>query len=596
MSVVLVSPAGRVIETAPLIPGSGGYHEALVPHAQPGSLYYLEVGDGVRVADPISRFQPDGPDGPSEVIDPAAYRWRDGTWTGIPRHRVVYELHVGTFTPEGTWAAAVGELRALADLGVTVLEVLPIAEFPGRFGWGYDGVLPFAPTRLYGRPDDVRAFVDAAHQLGLGVILDVVYNHCGPDGSPLGRITPAYLSPEATEWGQGLNFDGPDSQAVREMVRANAACWITEFHFDGLRLDATQAIKDASPRHIMAELTAEARNAAAPRPIWIVGENEPQDARLLEDPTRGGAGLDALWNDDFHHAASVVLTGLREAYYLDYQGSPQEFVSAARHGFLYQGQWHTWQRQPRGTAARRIRADRFVAFLENHDQLANSLDGRRLHQRSSPGRYRALTALLLLGPWTPMLFQGQEYGATTAFLYFADHRPELAAAVRDGRRQFLAQFSSLDGRLAHVPSPDDPETFRRSQLDPAERGRHPAMVALHRSLLDLRRRDPAFHDRDRFEVDGAVLGSTTFVLRFVDRAPDIQTDATDRLLVVNLGGALELPVMPEPLVSPYPSAAWRAIWSSDAAEYGGSGERSGDWRRPWRIAAESATVLEPAGT
>ena len=596
VAIALVDADGTTRQSTRLRRDASGYHDALVPDARAGSLYYVEIGDDTRLPDPASRFQPRGPEGPSEVIDPAAYSWHDRDWSGIPARRIVYEVHVGTFTQPGTWAAAAAELPALAAIGINVVEILPLAEFPGAFGWGYDGVLLFAPTRLYGRPDDLRAFVDEAHRLGIGVVLDVVYNHCGPDGCPLGRFSQDYFGREPTDWGLSLNFDGPGSAAVREFVRANATCWISEFHFDGLRVDATQAIKDTSPRHILADVVADARKAAGDRRIWIVGENEPQHVMFLQPPEQGGCGFDALWNDDWHHAASVALTGFREAYYLDYHGTPQEFISAARHGFMYQGQWYSWQRAPRGTAAEGMSPDRFVAFLENHDQVANSLDGRRLHVRSSPGRYRAMTALLLLGPWTPMLFQGQEFGATSPFFYFADHRPDLAVAVRDGRRQFLSQFASLAGRTATVPDPDAVSTFERSKLDPAERAANGPMTELHRSLIALRQTDPAFHAGDRFRVDGAVLAEGAFVLRFSEIRPEggANQRSADRLLVVNLGARVELTILPEPLLSPHPFPRWRLLWSSEAHEYGGSSDDGQGWATPWTVPAESATVLAPA--
>jgi maltooligosyltrehalose trehalohydrolase len=563
--------------------------------ARPGSRYYLQLDDGVRLPDPASRFQPEGPHGPSEVVDPDAYQWHDHDWPGVTTQPVVYELHVGTFTPGGTLVTARAELPRLVALGVTMLELMPLAEFPGRFGWGYDGVLPFAPTRLYGRPDDLRTFVDEAHRLGLAVILDVVYNHFGPDGCPMGSYSPTYFAREVTEWGQGLNYDGAGSGPVREFISANAAYWISEFHFDGLRIDATQSIRDSSQPHILADLVGQARQAAGGRPIWIVGENEPQDTTLLQPIDQGGCGFDALWNDDWHHAARVALTAHREAYYTDYLGTPQEFVSAARHGFLFQGQWYAWQHKPRGTATAGLRPERFVAFLENHDQVANSLAGSRLSSLASPGRLRTFTALLLLGPWTPMLFQGQEYGSTAPFLFFADHRPELATDVRKGRREFLEQFPSVKARIDIVPDPVDVRSFERSALDPDERARHTAAVALHQSLLALRRNDPAFHDRSRFSVDGAVLTESSFVLRFSETAPAgiPPSRGADRLLVVNLGAATALRVLSEPLLSPHPFAGWTTLWSSEALEYGGAGAARFGTSTPWALPAESATVLAP---
>jgi maltooligosyltrehalose trehalohydrolase len=378
-----------------------GHFAGLAAGAAAGTLYRYRLNGALRaLPDPASRFQPDGPHGPSRVVDPDVFAWSDAGWPGLTLPgQVFYELHVGTFTREGTWESAARALPPLAALGVTVVEVMPVAEFPGRFGWGYDGVCPFAPTRLYGEPDDVRRFVDRAHGLGLGVLLDVVYNHLGPDGCYLRELSPGWFSRRhRSEWGDGLNFDGPDAGPVRAFVVANAGYWIDEFHFDGLRLDATQSIHDASPEHVVAALTRRARRAAGARSIVVVAENEPQDVRLLRPPATGGHGVDALWNDDFHHAARVAVTGRREAYYGDYRGTARELVAAARHGFLYQGQRSTWQRKARGTSTRGVPPARLVSYLQNHDQVANSADGRRLHALTSPGRWRAITALLLLGP------------------------------------------------------------------------------------------------------------------------------------------------------------------------------------------------------
>ncbi|HEX5581654.1 MAG TPA: malto-oligosyltrehalose trehalohydrolase, partial [Gemmatimonadaceae bacterium] len=478
-----------------------GYHSATVAGAAAGTLYrFLLDDDPTPYPDPASRFQPDGPHGPSAVVDPGAFRWRDDAWAGVSLPgQVIYEMHVGAFTPEGTFAAAARELEALRDTGVTVVEVMPVADFPGRFGWGYDGVNLFAPTRLYGTPDDLRSFVDRAHQLGIGVILDVVYNHLGPDGNYLRAFAPHYFSAIATEWGEAINFDGEHCGPVREYFLANARYWIDEFHLDGLRLDATQSIHDRSEPHILAEITATVRDAAAGRETIVIGENEPQASRLMRPTREGGQGLDGLWNDDFHHSAMVALTGQREAYYTPHLGRPQEFVSAAKHGFLYQGQRYHWQEKRRGTAALDLAPWRFVHFTQNHDQVANSARGLRAHQLSSPGRHRAMTALLLLGPQTPMLFMGQEFAASAPFLYFADHEPALARRVEEGRREFISQFPSADApeMRALLPPPHDPATFERCKLDLAERERHRAVYELHRDLLRVRREDPVLSAQRR---------------------------------------------------------------------------------------------------
>jgi maltooligosyltrehalose trehalohydrolase len=596
VDVVLEGGAGSTPGAAPaaiaLLPEGDGYFSGLVPEAGAGTLYrYRLDGAAELYADPASRFQPHGPHGPSQVIDPEAFQWHDQQWPGMPlAGQVLYELHLGTFTPEGTWEAAARQLPALAELGVTGLEVMPIADFAGQFGWGYDGVNLFAPSRLYGTPDDCRRFVDRAHQLGLGVLLDVVYNHVGPDGSSLERFAPEYFSSRyTTDWGAAINFDGERAGPVRELFLANAAYWIEEFHFDGLRLDAAQNIYDASADHILAAIARRVRQAAAGRATLLVAENEPQETALVRPPAQGGYGLDALWNDDFHHSASVALTGRAEAYYSDYRGTPQQFISAAKRGYLYQGQYYSWQGKRRGTPTLGLSPATFVAYLENHDQLANTGFGLRLHRRTSPGRYRAMTTLLLLGPWTPMLFQGQEFAASSPFCFFADHRPELATLIRRGRAEFLSQFPSLaqPEMPAHFPDPCDPETFRRCTLDPGERQRHAGASALHRDLLQLRRREPAFRSQRPGGVDGAVLGPAAFVLRF------FAVDGEDRLLIVNLGADLDLRPAPEPLLAPPAAGRWRVLWSSEQPRYGGVGTPPVETAAGWRIPGETAVVLRP---
>jgi maltooligosyltrehalose trehalohydrolase len=575
-----------------LDPEHEGYHAALVPGVAAGARYtYRLDGDG-PYPDPASRFQPEGPHGPSEVIDPGRFPWTDAPWPGVPLEgQVLYEMHVGTFTSAGTWEAAARELAELARAGITVVEVLPVADFVGDFGWGYDGVDLYAPTRLYGRPDDFRAFVDRAHALGLGVILDVVYNHLGPDGNYLGRFASDYFSTRhRTDWGEAINFDGARSGPVREFFVANAGYWIDEFHLDGLRLDATQDVHDDSPEHVLTALARHARERAGRRTILLVAENEPQDVRLVRPVEAGGYGLDAIWNDDFHHSAMVALTGRAEAYYSDYAGTPQELISAVKRGHLYQGQRYEWQGEARGTPAWDIAPAAFVNFLQNHDQIANSLAGLRGHQLTSPGRYRALTALLLLAPATPMLFQGQEFAASRPFLFFADLPPELAKRVRAGRAEFLAQFPSLAApeSQAALPDPSDRLTFERSKLDLTERERHGAAYALHVDLLRLRREDPVFRTRGRGGVDGAIVGPEALALRFLD--PDPRAD--DRLLCLNLGRDLTLAPVAEPLLAPPAGARWSLLWSSEAVRYGGAGAAELDPAAGWFLPGHAAVVFE----
>jgi maltooligosyltrehalose trehalohydrolase len=555
-------------ETFALEPEGNGYFAGAVPSIGTGTQYRFKTDGGESFPDPVSRFQPEGPHGPSEVIDPSSFEWSDQNWGGVSIDgQVIYEVHIGTFTKEGTFRAAMARLPDLVDVGVTVVEVMPIADFAGQFGWGYDGVNMFAPTHLYGRPDDFRAFVDAAHRLELGVILDVVYNHFGPSGNYLPKFAPQFFAEKPTEWGASINFDGPGCAGVREFFISNARYWIEEFHLDGLRLDATQQIWDRSNPHILTEVTAAVRDAAKGRATIVVGENEPQNSMLVRPCDVGGCGFDALWNDDFHHSAVVAATGRSEAYYTGYAGAPQEFISAAKYGFLYQGEYYMWQHESRGTPALDLPPCRFVNFTQNHDQIANSGNGRRLHQETSPGRARALTALLLLVPQTPMLFQGQEFASSSEFHFFADHSGDLGELVRKGRTEFMAQFWSICGRdeATRILDPAHPATFVRCKLDWSERERHAEVLELHRDLLRLRREDPVLRRRAHRALDGAVIGPHAFALRFFGEQGD------DRLLVVNLGARFHADPLPEPLMAPPAGTTWSTVLSTEDQKYGGWG-------------------------
>jgi maltooligosyltrehalose trehalohydrolase len=586
---LVIERGGRTCDV-PLERDGNGYYAALCPDVGAGDRYRYRL-DGELHPDPASRFQPEGPFGPSEVIDPRAYQWTADWQRGVSLEgQIVYELHVGTFTREGTWSGASDRLATLAHTGITMIEVMPVSEFPGRFGWGYDGVFPFAPTRLYGTADDFRAFVDAAHRHGLAVILDVVYNHLGPDGSVFARYAPEYFARHyANEWGDALNFDGPCCGPVREYFSSNAAYWIDEFRLDGLRLDATQAIFDRSEVHVIREIAERARAAAGKRQIVLIAENEPQDVRQVRPAEEGGYGLDALWNDDFHHSAVVALTGRREAYYSDHRGTPQEFISAAKYGYLFQGQRYAWQKQNRGTPTVGLPPFAFVNFIENHDQIANSGDGSRLHARTTPGRYRAMAALLMLMPGTPMLFQGQEFGSRAPFLYFADHRGELAEAVQRGRSEFVSQFTSLASpeEQSRLPAPHDPATFERCKLD-WDTGSD-TYVRLYHDLIGIRRTDRAFAQQRTGAVDGAVLGPEAFALRYwTDEAED------ERLLLINLGVDMTANSIPEPLVAPPAGyGGWAVRWSSEHPDYGGVGTPDVVSDKGWRIPGHSAIVLRP---
>ncbi|MDQ2643722.1 MAG: malto-oligosyltrehalose trehalohydrolase [Myxococcota bacterium] len=569
---------------------SQGYHGGAVRFLGPGSRYGFRLdGDEKLYPDPASRFQPSGPHGMSELVDPSKFSWSDSGFPGLgPRGLVIYELHFGTFTREGTFRAAMAELAELHALGVTVVELMPVADFPGRFGWGYDGVNLWAPSRNYGTPDDLRAFVDRAHQLGMGVILDVVYNHFGPSGNYVPAFSPHYLSTRyENEWGDPLNFDGQCSAHVREFFAENARYWIEEFHLDGLRLDATQSLHDASPKHIVAEVVERARDGGKRlgKQIYVVAENEPQESRLVRPLERGGYGCDALWNDDLHHSMCVALTGRHEAYYSDYRGTVQELLSATKWGFLYQGQHYFWQKQRRGRASLDLAATNYVSYLQNHDQVANSLTGERIHRLCSPASLRTITALWLLSPATPMLFQGQEFASSAPFLFFADHEPELAKLVDQGRRDFLSQFPSIASLSSEsLPSAAALETFERCKLDFSERLSHAEIYALHRDLLKLRHETPAFSQQRADAVHGSILAERALALRFV-------SSAADALLLVNLGEDLELRPAPDPLLAPPEGADFRLSWSSEDPKYGGKGSGTPHREGIWQLPAQSALVF-----
>jgi maltooligosyltrehalose trehalohydrolase len=574
----------------PMQPVGDGFFELLVPDTSAGQRYWYRIKSGLR-ADPASRWQPEGPIGPSAVVDSRTFRWTDDAWRGapLPHSHVLYEMHLGTYTREGTWAAARERLTPLADVGVTTIEVMPIAEFAGDFGWGYDGVQLFAPSHLYGTPDDVRRFVNTAHELGLAVILDVVYNHLGPVGNFFPEFSATFEGAPG-EWGASINYDGEGSSPVREFMKQNAAYWIRDFHFDGLRMDAVNALSDTSSEHIVAEICRSARDAAADRRVFIVGECEPQDARLLKDTGAYHDGLDAMWNEDWHHSAFVTLTGRRHAYFTDYRGTASEFAAMARHGFLYQGQWYTWQNNVRGGYTLGMSSSRFVSFLENHDQVANTGLGERLYHHVDRARWRAMTALLLLGPALPMLFQGQEFGSSRPFTYFADHEGELAAAVEKGRIEFLAQFPPLrtDEMRAAVPSPAAPETFENCKLLDEERLDDSPLKLLHRDLIQLRRQDAVLSQLGlpAVQIESSAPTGSLVLLRYM-------SGREHRLLVVNFADEYHCP-MNDPLFAPVPHTRWTQLWTSEQLQYGGVATLPIPDTNPWVFPAASAVLFASA--
>lgn len=497
----LWAPSARTVElclegrtSVAMQRSNAGWFEHLASGAGPGTLYRYRIDGGQLVPDPASRANPQDVHGPSEVIDPAGYDWQDGGWRGRPWHEtVLYELHVGAFTTEGTFLAAAQRLPYLRDLGITAVELMPVADFPGARNWGYDGVLPFAPDSRYGRPEDLKALIDAAHRLGLMLFLDVVYNHFGPDGNYLHAYARNFFTDRhATPWGAAINFDGETSRAVRDFFVHNALYWIEEFHVDGLRLDAVHAIRDDSGRHVLIELAEAVRSGPArARAVHLVLENDDNAARYLERDGGRAVHYDAQWNDDYHHAMHVLLTGETDGYYADYAEKPLETLGRIlAQGFAYQGEHSAHRGQVRGEPSTHLPATAFVAFLQNHDQVGNRALGERLPQLASPEALHAALAVFLLGPPVPLLFMGEEFGCDQPFPFFCDFHGELARAVTEGRRNEFKAFERFSDEAARaaIPDPNDPETFAAARIDWARAGAPAARAVstLVRELLTLR--------------------------------------------------------------------------------------------------------------
>jgi len=456
--------------------------------AHAGDTYFYIAGHGRPLPDPVSRLLPHGVHGPTEVVDPIRFAWTDRSWRGLRlSDYIIYELHTGTFTPQGTFAAAIEKLPYLKRLGITVIELMPVAAFPGTRNWGYDGVSPYAVQSSYGGPEGLRAFIDSAHGLGLAVILDVVYNHLGNEGNYLRHFGPYFTDRHKTPWGEAINYDQECCQPVRDYVVQNALYWIREFHLDGLRLDAVQTIVDDSPTHILAEIGEEVGKLAGSlrREVCVIAETDQNDEKIVRARTRGGYGLDALWSDDFHHAVHAFFTGERQGYYQDF-GEPQQIVQALNEGFVFQGQpARYWNGHPRGTPAGNIPAPAHVICLQNHDQVGNRPLGERLTTLVPRGARMAAAALLLLSPHTPLLFMGEEYDEHNPFLFFTDYSdPELRWAVSQGRRD---EFRDFGHATTIGPDPQSPATFGRSKLNWQEATAENRMLAWYRSLLELRR-------------------------------------------------------------------------------------------------------------
>jgi maltooligosyltrehalose trehalohydrolase len=498
LEVHLVSPREALF---PLVKDERGYFSGEIEGVEPGCLYVYRLNGGQAFPDPVSRFQPRGVHGPSQVADPH-FSWEDGAWCGIPlRDYVIYELHVGTFTVAGTFEAVIPHLDELKNLGITAVELMPVAQFPGSRNWGYDGVYPYAVQESYGGPEGLKNLVNACHQRGLAVVLDVVYNHLGPEGNYLANFGPYFTPRYCTPWGSAVNFDGPGSDEVRCYFIGNALAWITEYHIDSLRLDALHAIADMSPRTFLAELadavhqTRERLN----RQVFLMAESDRNDIRLLRAPELGGYGLDAHWNDDFHHALHALLTGEETGYYLDF-GRTEQLAKAWREGFIYSGEYSSYRRRRHGSSSREVAATRWVVFAQNHDQVGNRLGGDRLGHLVSLEALKLAAGTVLLSPFIPLLFMGEEYGDPAPFLYFVSHGdPGLIEAVRRGRQEEFEAFNWA----GDPPDPQAEETFARARLDRGLRqeGEHKALLEFYREALRVRRALTLLTDLGRQDRD-----------------------------------------------------------------------------------------------
>ncbi|MEX2663717.1 MAG: malto-oligosyltrehalose trehalohydrolase [Vicinamibacterales bacterium] len=502
----------------PLADAGNGVRETWIKGAAAGDRYAYILDGSPPLPDPASRFQPDGVHGASQVVDPSAFAWSDLRWRTRPaRDLIVYELHVGAFSEAGTFAGAERRLPYLRDLGVTTVELMPVADFPGRRNWGYDGVSLFAPSRAYGTPDDLRRLVDAAHRHGLSVMLDVVYNHLGPEGAYLPRFSPGYLTGRhTTPWGDAINLD---AHLVRQFILDNAAHWVREYHVDGLRLDATHALIEDHPPTIVEEIAA-VTQAVAGRPIVVHAEDHRNLAPMVEDRRLGGWGLDGVWADDFHHVVRRMTAGDQDSYYADFAGSAGELATIIRQGWLYAGAHSAHMKGPRGTDPGRVPMYRFIVCLQNHDQIGNRALGERLHHEIPPEVWRAASVLLLTVPMTPLLFMGQEWAASTPFQFFTDLEPGLGRLVTVGRRREFAgfpQFADPDA-AERIPDPQAEETFRNSRLrwDELGAGVHERSLALYRALLAMRRDSPALSGSDDTSGTAFAPDDETIVMRRSD--------------------------------------------------------------------------------
>ena len=567
---LVVETGARRGTTHSLQKGSDGHFRSIVGGVMAGDRYRYRVDGEGLYPDPASRFQPEGVHGPSEVVMPERFPWRQQAWRTPPlRDLVFHELHIGAFTPEGTFAAAAEKLPYLRDLGITAVELMPVADFPGGRNWGYDGVALFAPARCYGAPDDLRRLVDEAHRLGLAIFLDVVYNHLGPDGAYTAALSKRFFSRRhQSPWGAGLNFDGPHSAHVRRFFIENALHWIHEYRFDGLRLDAAHAIVDDSPRHFLAELAAAVRDSleGTERRVFLVAEDHRNLAHMVRPEADGGWGIDAVWADDFHHQVRRHTAGDSDGYFADFTGATADIARTLRQGWFYCGQHAPHFGKPRGTDPSGLEPERFVVCIQNHDQVGNRAFGDRLHHAIGPAAYRAASALLLLAPQTPLLFMGQEWAAGSPFQYFTDHHAELGKLVTEGRRREFQSFRAFQDPASRrrIPDPQALSTFLDSQLrwDELEQEPHARTLALYRKLLAIRRR-LLCGGGERPPFEALAPNEHTVVVRYA------LANGGGLLVVARLSGAGEADLRAERQTG---GGGWHLILSTEEERFAGSPE------------------------
>ncbi len=573
---LIVGPNRETLRMVPLLPEGDGFFSALDPAGRAGDLYQYRFGDSQGWPDPASRWQPGGVHGPSAVIDPEAYSWGANGWVTPPlAGLVIYEVHIGTFTPAGTFRGAIERLDHLVALGATALELMPVADFAGTRNWGYDGVMLYAPARVYGHPDDLRALIDAAHARGLAVILDVVYNHFGPDGNYTGVYHGDYLNPdEKTPWGAALNYSAP---AVRALFAENAPYWRREFHVDGFRLDATHEISDRATPHLLAEIASEVHSLGG----FVIAEDERNEPELLRPAARGGYGLDGVWADDFHHVVHATVTGEKEGYYANFAGSADELAQTVTHGWLYRGQHERTSGQPRGGDPAGLAPSQFIYCISNHDQVGNRALGERLGQLISPATYRAASALLCLVPQTPLLFQGQEWSASTPFQFFTDHNPELGRLVTAGRREEFGKFAAFRDPTVRerIPDPQAESTFANSKLRWEELAEpdHAAVLLLYREFLALRASHPAWREDAPVTAVALPHGQIAFLIG--------ASQKKTCLIWCDLRGVPTPPTFEHSSLTPPDGQDWRPLLSSNEPRFCSEPAPSGALPVTWVLEA-----------